>query len=83
MEHSELNGEDFELNDIYTLLQLADESEYRSDTLGGVRHEQYTVIGDQEVEWGDEVVTIKSGLHILTLDVYTAEWIGYEWKDTL
>lgn len=83
MEHSDLNGFDFELDDIYTLLNLVEDAEYQSDRVGGVRFEKYTVIGPQEVTWGDEIVHIQSGLHILSLNAYTNEWIDYEWKDTL
>jgi hypothetical protein len=73
----ELNTKNFDLNDIWTILSLVDEDEYRYDKLGGVEYHTFEVGWGCEVEFGDETVTVEAGTHQLLLNEYSREWMGY------
>lgn len=72
-----LNSRDFTLNDIWTVLNLAEESDYTKDTVGGVTYHNFDVHYGADVQYGDETVFVEAGFHQLTLDAHTDEWMGY------
>jgi hypothetical protein len=72
-----LNSKDFALDDIWKILSLVEESEEHLVTVVDKTYYQFEVIGDAEVQWGDETVLVESGLHVLILDRFTAEWVRY------
>lgn len=73
-----LNTEDFTLDEIWQILSLAEQCEYRADTVGGVTYHQFDVSWGETISYGDEEVHVKAGLHRLLLDTHTSEWIEYE-----
>jgi hypothetical protein len=73
----ELSTEDLTFEDIWSILSLVDEAEYRSDTIGGVEYHTFEVHWGTEINYGDDDVEVKAGIHQLLLDAHSREWIGY------
>lgn len=71
------NTKDFTLDDIYHILDLAEDSEYTSDTVGGVTYHNFNVLAGEDVQYGEDEVFVEAGYHQLALDAYTSEWMGY------
>lgn len=72
-----LNSRDFTLDDIYHILDLVEDSEYTSDTVGGVTYHNFNVLTGETISYGDDEVFVIAGFHQLALDAHINEWIGY------
>lgn len=73
----ELNTENFEYEDIWKILSLVEEAEYKADQVGGVWFHTFEVHVGEEIDYSGEMVRVDAGHHQLLLDSHTREWIGY------
>lgn len=72
-----LSTEDFTLNDIWTILDLVEDSEYAWGNVGPVTYHNFNVLTGQTVSYGDDEVFVEAGFHQLALNAHTSEWIAY------